>query len=201
RFATQSTRFTQFYAACAVCSPSRSAILTGRTPYRNGVYTWIPEGSEIHLRPSEITVARLLHDRGYATCHVGKWHLNGHFNDPRQPQPSDHGYDWWLATQNNAAPTHENPNNFARNGQKVGPMQGYSAGLVADEAVAWLKEHRDPKQPFLLSVWTHEPHYPIKSAAEFKAHYSSLSDPVQIEHHANVTQMDDAFGRVMRALD
>ena len=51
-FAKQGTRLTQCYAACAVCSPSRSAILTGRTPYRNGVFTWIPEGREIHLRTS-----------------------------------------------------------------------------------------------------------------------------------------------------
>ena len=56
---------------------------------------------------------------GYTTAHFGKWHLNGLFNNPAQPQPNDHGYDWWMATQNNAAPTHENPNNFARNGQAV----------------------------------------------------------------------------------
>ena len=59
-FAKQGTRFTQFYAASAVCSPSRSAILTGRTPYRNGVFTWIPEGREIHLRASEIALPKLL---------------------------------------------------------------------------------------------------------------------------------------------
>ena len=49
RFATQGLRYTQCYSGGAVCSPSRSAILTGRTPYRNGVFTWIPEGREIHL--------------------------------------------------------------------------------------------------------------------------------------------------------
>src|SRR5262245_55188294 len=87
KFATQGMRFVQGYAACAVCSPSRSAILTGRTPYRNGVFNWIPEGSEVHLRTSEITVATLLRRLGYATCHVGKWHLNGLFNSPMQPQP------------------------------------------------------------------------------------------------------------------
>ena len=104
KFARQGMRFTQCYAACSVCSPSRSSILTGRTPYRNGVWRWIPSGSQYHLRISEITVTQLLHDRGYATCHAGKWHLNGKFNSADQPQPNDHGYDWWLATQNNAAP-------------------------------------------------------------------------------------------------
>lgn len=201
KFASQGTRFTQCYSASGVCSPSRSAIMTGRTPYRNGVFTWIPENSEIHLRTSEITIAKLLRDRGYDTCHAGKWHLNGRFNDPRQPQPSDHGFRWWLATQNNAAPSHENPTNFVRNGAAVGPMNGYSAPLVADEAIRWLKTERDATKPFFLTVWTHEPHYPIKSANEIKSLYSSLSDPVQIEHHANVTQLDAAFGRVMAALD
>lgn len=200
-FAKQGVRLKQCYAASAVCSPSRSALLTGRTPHRNGVYTWIAEGAEVHLRTSEITLPSLLKQAGYTTCHSGKWHLNGLFNNPAQPQPGDHGYDWWMATQNNAAPTHENPGNFARNGQPVGPMQGYSAPLVVREAVTWLKEKRDASKPFFLAVWTHEPHYPIKSDPKFKALYPDLTDDVQREHHANVTQMDHAFGMLMRALD
>ena len=200
-FARQGVRLSQCYAASAVCSPSRSAILTGRTPYRNGVFTWIPEGRDVHLRTSEIALPRLLRAQGYATCHVGKWHLNSHFNQPTQPQPGDHGYDWWLATQNNAAPSHENPVNFVRNGTPVGRVEDYSAPFVVREAVSWLREHRDPSKPFLLSVWTHEPHYPIKSAPEFRARYPQLTDEVQREHHANVTQLDHAFGMLMKALD
>jgi len=200
-FAKQGVRLTQCYSGSAVCSPSRSALLTGRTPHRNGVYTWIAEGSEVHLRTSEVTLPSLLKKAGYSTCHSGKWHLNGLFNNPAQPQPGDHGYDWWLATQNNAGPTHENPNNFARNGQPVGQMQGYSAPLVVTEAITWLKEKRDTSKPFFLAVWTHEPHYPIKSDPKFKALYPDLADDVQREHHANVTQMDHAFGMLMKALE
>lgn len=200
-FARQGVRLTQCYAASAVCSPSRSALLTGRTPHRNGVYTWIAEGSEVHLRTSEVTLPSLLKKAGYSTCHSGKWHLNGLFNNPAQPQPGDHGYDWWLATQNNAGPSHENPNNFARNGKAVGQMQGYSAPLVVTEAITWLKEKRDKSKPFFLAVWTHEPHYPIKSDPNFKALYPDLTDDLQREHHANVTQMDHAFGMLMKTLD
>ncbi len=145
-FAKQGVRLTQCYSASAVCSPSRSALLTGRTPHRNGVFTWIAEGAPVHLRTSEITLPKLLKGAGYATCHSGKWHLNGLFNNPAQPQPGDHGYDWWMATQNNAGPTHENPNNFVRNGQPVGRLEGYSAPLVVSEAVTWLKEKRDPNE-------------------------------------------------------
>ncbi|MBM4022134.1 MAG: N-acetylgalactosamine-6-sulfatase [Planctomycetes bacterium] len=200
-FARQGVRLTQCYSASGVCSPSRAALLTGRTPHRNGVFTWIAEGSELHLRTTEITLPEQLKKAGYATCHSGKWHLNGLFNNPSHPQPGDHGYDWWMATQNNASPSHENPQNFVRNGQPVGPLQGYSAPLVVGEAVTWLKDKRDPQKPFFLAVWTHEPHYPIQSASEFKAKYPDLTDEVQREHHANVTQMDHAFGQLMAALD
>jgi len=199
-FAKEGIRLTQCYAASAVCSPSRSAILTGRTPHRNGVYTWIAEGAEVHLRTTETTLPAILKKEGYTTCHTGKWHLNGLFNNPAQPQPSDHGYDWWMATQNNAGPSHENPSNFVRNGIPVGPLQGYSAPLVVEEALTWLKEKRDPAKPFFLAVWTHEPHYPIKSDPKFKALYPELTDDVEREYHANVTQMDHAFGTLMKTL-
>ena len=200
-FAKESLRFLQGYSASAVCSPSRSAILTGRTPFRTGVYDWIPAGSEMHLRASEIALPKLLKAAGYATCHVGKWHLNGKFNSPEQPQPNDHGYDWWMATQNNAAPSHKNPTNFARNGKAVGPLEGFSAPLVAREAVEWLSTRRDKSKPFFLAVWTHEPHLPIESDPEHMAPYASIPDENTRQHHGNVTQLDHAFGMVLKALD
>jgi arylsulfatase A len=200
-FAKQGVRLTQCYAASAVCSPSRSAILTGRTPYRNGVFTWIQQGSEVHLRSSEVALPKLLREHGYDTCHVGKWHLNGKFNQPAHPQPNDHGYNWWLATQNNAAPSHRNPTNFVRNGKPVGPWEGYSAILVVEEAIRWLREHRDRSKPFFLAVWTHEPHLPIETDPQFQKPYERFSDPEIRQHHGNVTQMDHAFGLLMQALE
>ena len=76
KLASQGVKFTQCYSACGVCSPSRSAILTGRTPYRNGVWRHLSGNHEAHLRASEITYPKLLKSIGYETCHVGKWHLN-----------------------------------------------------------------------------------------------------------------------------
>ncbi len=201
RFAAEGVRFTQCYSACGVCSPSRSSILTGRTPYRNGVWRWIPGGHPTHLRESEVTLPELLKGAGYATCHVGKWHLNGHFNDERQPQPDDHGYEHWMATQNNAAPSHKNPRNFVRNGEEVGELEGFSAPLVVAEATRWLREIRDKEKPFLLSVWTHEPHLPIESAEAFMAPYADIDDEGIRQHHGNITQIDHAFGALMAALD
>ncbi|MEO9592852.1 MAG: sulfatase-like hydrolase/transferase [Rhodopirellula bahusiensis] len=119
RLASQGVKFTQCYSACGVCSPSRSAILTGRTPYRNGVYRHLSGNHEAHLRTSEITFPELLKDVGYETCHVGKWHLlsRQQFSNPEFPHPSEHGFDHWMCTQNNASPSHQNPDNFVRNGE------------------------------------------------------------------------------------
>jgi arylsulfatase A len=199
-FARQGVRLTQCYAASAVCSPSRSAILTGRTPHRNGVFTWIEAGSEVHLRTSEATLPKLLKGAGYATCHVGKWHLNGKFNDPAQPQPDDHGYDHWMATQNNAAPSHKDPANFVRDGKPLGKLDGYSAPLVVAEAIDWLATKRDKAKPFFLAVWTHEPHLPIETDPRFQRPYEDMAEDFR-QHHGNVSQLDDAFGRLMKALD
>ena len=201
RFAAEGLRLTQCYAACSVCSPSRSAILTGRTPYRNGVWRWIPGGSQYHLRESEITIATLLKQRGYETCHAGKWHLNGKFNSDEQPQPDDHGYHHWLATQNNASPNHMNPVNYVRNRKEVGRMEGPSAVIAANEAVSWLKARKDSTTPFFITVWTHEPHLPIESAAEYMKPYVDIEDEGLRQHHGNITQLDDAFGKLMAAVD
>lgn len=201
RFAAEGLRLTQCYAACSVCSPSRSAILTGRTPYRNGVWRWIPSGSQYHLPKSEITIASLLKKRGYETCHAGKWHLNGKFNSDEQPQPDDHGYDHWMATQNNASPHHLNPVNYVRNREAVGRMEGPSAVIAASEAVSWLKARKNATTPFFITVWTHEPHLPIESAPEYMKPYAGIEDEGLRQHHGNITQMDDAFGKLMAAVD
>ncbi len=200
KLASQGVKFTQFYSACGVCSPSRAAILTGRTPYRNGVWRHLSGNHEAHLRASEITYPKLLKGIGYETCHVGKWHLlsKPQFNNPDFPQPGDHGYDYWLYTHNNASPSHENPDNFFRMGEPVGETQRFSAQFVAAEAERWLTEMRDPKKPFALSVWVHEPHSPIATDSQFSDLYNGHENA---KYMGNITQLDYALGQVMDALD
>lgn len=200
KLASQGVKLTQCYSACGVCSPSRSAILTGRTPYRNGVYRHLSGNHEAHLRKSEITYPKLLKTVGYETCHVGKWHLNSktQFNTPKYPQPGDHGYDYWMASHNNAEPSHKNPKNFVRNGKPVGELKGFSAPLVAAEAVHWLNEVRDKSKPFALSVWFHEPHSPIATDPKFAGLYPEDDNS---KYMGNITQLDHALGKVMDALN
>jgi arylsulfatase A len=199
RFAREGLRLTSCYAGHANCSPSRTALMTGRTPTRVGVRNWIPHGSPVHLRASEVTIATLLRRAGYSTCHVGKWHLTGPFNEPGTPQPGDHGFDHWLSTQNNALPSHRNPDNFVRNGEPVGRIEGYSAQIVADEAIRWLGEGRDKSKPFFLFVCFHEPHEPIATDPQYAKLYPH-DDPAYSAHHGNISQLDAAFGRLMATL-
>ena len=199
RFAAEGLRLTSCYAAHPNCSPSRAGLMTGRTPFRMGIYNWIPMFSPMHVKQSEVTVATLLRDAGYETCQVGKWHLNGKFNLPGQPQPNEHGFDHWFATQNNALPNHRNPENFVRNGRELGRLTGYSAELVAKEAVHWLRNERDRKKPFFLFACFHEPHEPIASAEKYRKLYPH-DDPAFSAHHGNVSQLDAGFGRLLDAV-
>ncbi len=211
RLAATGIRLTACYSAAPVCSPSRVGLLTGRSPNRAGVYDWIPDAKgikadardQVHMRREEITIAQLLKQAGYATCQTGKWHCNSYFNSPQQPQPGDFGFDHWFATQNNAAPSHQNPRNFVRDGKPVGKLEGYSCQLVADEAIGWLDRHAksDPKQPFFLFTTFHEPHEPVASPPELVAKYKSVAkNEDQAQYFANVENVDIATGRLLDAL-
>ena len=201
RLAAEGIRFTDCYASAPVCSPSRAGLLTGRTPNRTGVYDWIPNNHIAHLPSSEITIASLLSAAGYDTCHVGKWHLNGQLNSDDQPQPNDHGFRYWFSTQNNAAPSHENPRNFVRNGEAVGEITGFACQIVVDEAIGWLREVRDHHKPFFQFVCFHEPHEPIASPPELVARYPNATKNGEALYYANVTNMDRAVGRLIAAVD
>ena len=118
RLAAEGLRFTDFYAACAVCSPSRAATLTGRFSVRAGVYSWIADHAQnSHLLEREVTLAEVLKSNGYSTAHFGKWHLGLPTKTRKKPTPKQHGFDYWFATGNNTQPSHKDPVNFVRNGK------------------------------------------------------------------------------------
>lgn len=209
--AAEGIRFTDFYATAPVCSPSRVGLMTGRSPNRAGVYDWIPEGNsikpdardQVHMRDSEITIPRLLKKAGYATAMAGKWHCNSKFNSPEQPQPGDAGFDHWMATQNNASPSHANPVNFVRNGEPVGRMEGYSCQLVAQEGIEWITRHHhlNPGRPFFFYMAFHEPHEPVASPEAIVASYRSVAvTEKEATYFANVENVDRAVGKLLATL-
>jgi arylsulfatase A len=201
RLAAEGTRFSDFYSGCAVCSPSRAVLLTGRHHIRAGVYSWIHDPSQhSHLLLRETTLAEVLKRAGYETAHIGKWHLGLPTDDRTKPTPDRHGFDHWFATGNNASPSHRNPDNFIRNGQPVGPMEGYSCQLVVDEAISWLDRRRDPAKPFFLNVWFHEPHAPIAAPDEIVSGYGKPNDKGAV-YSGTIDNEDRAIGRLLAQLD
>ena len=203
RLAKQGMRFTDCHSAAPNCSPSRAGLLTGRTPSRSGVYSYLPPEHVMHLPASEITVAEILKKQGYATGHFGKWHVTNLDSD--QPQPKDHGFDYSLGTDNNASPSHKDPVNFIRNGTAVGRMAGYSCQLVVDETSGWLRQREriGDQQPWLSCVWFHEPHTPIASPPEliekYRKKFPSLNRK-QAAYYANIENVDRAVGRLLESL-
>ena len=200
RLASEGLRFTDFYSAAPNCSPARTGLLTGRTPSRVGVYDYLAPDSPMHLPRDEITIAEMLKDSGYETCHVGKWHLSTWTrNKMLGPKPDEQGFDYWFAVDNNAVPSHKDPTNFERNGVMAGPLKGYSCDLVTDEAIYWLENHYEKGNPFFLNVWFNEPHAKIASPPDLIKEYEAFGKDA--EYMANIANMDRAMGKLLDYLD
>jgi arylsulfatase A len=208
RMAEDGTRFTDFYSAAPVCSPLRVGLLSGRSPNRAGAYHHIPPAHKpqpdqrhlVYLRQSEVTIPQFLKSAGYATAMAGKWHRNSEFNSEVQPQPDDAGIDHLLATQNNTDPSHANSNNFVRNGELLGEIEGFSCRIVVDEGINWMEDHlaEAAEQSFFLYLAFHEPHEPVASPVEMTVGYSAITIyEKEAEYFANVENLDLAVGRLL----
>jgi arylsulfatase A len=198
KLAAEGIKLTHCYSSAPVCSPSRAGLMTGRLPNRLGIRDWIPANSGIYLRSGEVTIAQLLRDAGYRTCHAGKWHLNSK-TDGSERTPGEAGFDHWLYTQNNAAPSHLNPTNFVRNGKRVGKLEGPSSHVVVAEALQFLGANKD--KPFYLNLWFHETHEPVAAAEEFLKLYPREDNLDRRQYYGDVSQMDAAVGKLLRYLD
>jgi arylsulfatase A len=198
--AAKGVRFTDFHSGAPVCSPARATLLTGRHHLRTGVYTVIQDHiHNMHLRKSEVTIAELLKANGYDTVHLGKWHLGTPFRGMKKPWIDEHGFDYWFATDLNAASSHRNPSNFWRNRKRVGKMKGYACQLVVDEAITWLDEKRDAEKPFFLNIWFHEPHAPLAAPDNIVSQYGDLNDPAAI-YSGTIDNTDRAIDRLLKKL-
>lgn len=221
--AAQGMTFTQAYAANPVCSPTRAALLTGEHPVRFGIHDWIPgtpfptarmlpPANADHLPLEAVTLAEALRDRGYATWHVGKWHLGGNGF-----LPQDQGFDvQWLGSHIGHPASHVFP--FDAGNPKHGnavpgapPWAGPGdwLGDVQAKLAAELIRSRDPQQPFCLYLPFYAVHAPIEakpaSLARQKALAAARGYPTDRKpgpaYAAMLEDLDAAVGTVLDALD
>jgi len=171
RMAAEGMRFTNFYAAQAVCSASRTALLTGCYPNRVGILGALGPTANHGIHDDEMTIAEVAKQRGYATAIYGKWHL-GH-----RPQflPTRHGFDdyFGLPYSNDMWPYHPTAKNFTDlplfDGTKIvayNPDQTQLTTWYAEHAVQFIEDHADV--PFLLYVPHSMPHVPLFVSDKFK---------------------------------
>lgn len=206
-------RFDRFYSGAPVCSPTRGSALTGRHPYRYGVYN-ANVGS---MRPGELTLAETLKAAGYATGHFGKWHLGtltkdiqdgrrgGRVNEHYSP-PWENGFDVSFSTEQ-AVPTWnpaENqpfltrywtgPGEFAKDN-----LEGDDSRVIMDRALPFIREASRARKPFFAVIWFHAPHEPVVAGAEYRARYSGLSEAEQ-HFYGVITALDEQVGRLRAEL-
>jgi len=186
RMAAEGMRFTDFYVAACVCTPSRAALLTGRLPIRSGMSGDLQHrvqnrNSPGGLPPEEITIARALKGKGYATQCVGKWHLGHH----PQNLPTRHGFDgfYGLRWSNDMEPArgipkgasaslHPKPEwwncTLMRNDQPIEQPADLSTltRRYTEEAVRFIQQNR--KRPFFLYFAHTYPHIPLFASKAFQ---------------------------------
>ncbi|MEM9280959.1 MAG: sulfatase-like hydrolase/transferase [Verrucomicrobiota bacterium] len=170
QLAADGVRLLDCYSASPNCSPARTGILTGRSPYRVGMYDFA-RFKPMHIPEDELTLGEVMRDAGYQTMFGGKWHCSGDskLGGGTQPNPGDHGFDHWLAHPKNFG---QNPKGFFRNGEALDPLEGWMAEVVVDEAMEFIGS-RDPEKPFLSVLWFSEPHTPVEAAREFIEPYET----------------------------
>jgi arylsulfatase len=176
RLAAGGLRFTQFYN-CARCCPTRAALLTGLYPHQAGVGhmlgNWQAPGYTTGLNDKCVTMAQLLHDAGYRTYHVGKWHVGG-VGTPKDTRnhPMNRGFDHAYGTGGGANYFAPSVLYLDREPAKPGDHY-YITDAFSDFAVKFLTEHgREHKsEPFFLHLCYTAPHFPLQAKPEDFAKY------------------------------
>ncbi len=209
--ATRGARLTQAYANSAVCSATRTALITGRYQYRLrvGLEEPVRNGNEIGLPPEHPTLPSLLKKAGYGTTLIGKWHLG------RLPKfgPLKSGYDHFWGFRGGALDYYTHKFDIAStdtedlwDGDTQIHQAGYLTDLLGDRAVKTIADYATAKQPFFVSLHFNAPHWPWEAPgdeAESQRIQSLIDrDGGSMKTYARmVLEMDLQVGRVLKALD
>ena len=201
--AKRGVRFTQFYAAAPVCSPSRAGLLTGRYPVRAGMpgNAGSTKGRP-GLAPEEVTIAETFKAAGYATAHIGKWHLGY----TPETMPNGQGFDYSFGHMGGCIDNYShffywqgpNRHDLWRNGKEIFEDGKYFPQLMADEAGAFIEKHKN--KPFFMYYALNTPHYPYQGYAKWLKHYAKLPHPRNL-YAAFLSTQDETIGNLLTTLD
>ena len=187
------------YRAQPTCSPTRAALMTGKSPQSMGVYRQFAKNATQGLPAEERTIANYLSEAGYQTWLVGKWHL-GYLEEKYQPNSRgfDHFYGHVTGGIGYWDHVHGGGLDWQRNGVTV-REEGYSTHLLSAEAVS-LIENRDESKPFFLYASFNAPHLPNEAPPESVEAYGNIGNPFRQQHAAMVTELDAGIGEIVDAL-
>lgn len=204
RLAAQGTRYTQFYAAAPICSPSRCGILTGQSPGRWRINSYLQTragnkacGQADFLDAKAPTLARMLKDSGYATAHIGKWHLGGGRDVKDAPLLQEYGF-------TEAAGTWESPEPHAKLGIRHPPWDRRSEPEQVPrwQRTAWMVDHtlefigRHKDEPWFVNLWLDDTHDPFVAQQEdWEGDLKAREKLVRV-----VTALDVQVGRLLDGL-
>lgn len=215
QLARSGMRWTRFYAASAVCTPTRASCLTGRYPLRFGIVKHFVAGRE-HLPEETVTLPHLLHSAGYATAHVGKWHLGGllkqHLADRAQstPGPLQHGFEHYLAAYED--PTRQvllqerrlyqdSGKYLVRNDRPAPPTDRHWEDYKIDESLELIERYHREGRPFFLNLWFDAPHTPYEPAPEpYLSMYKDRAQGDDLLYRSMVSHLDSGVGRIVARL-
>jgi arylsulfatase A-like enzyme len=200
RLAGDGVKFTQFYVASPVCSPSRCALITGQFPGRWRITSYEQTragnracGQADFLDPKAPSLPRTLHEAGYATAHFGKWHLGGGRDVTDAPKFAAYGYDEHAGTYESPEP---DPQITAGNwiwSDKDPVKRWQRSGYFVDRTLDFLSRHKGT--PCYVNLWFDDPHTPwVPDAASDKKDSLANLKPVLVE-------MDRQVGRLLDGLD
>jgi arylsulfatase B len=200
RLASQGVRFERFYSF-PVCSPTRSALMTARSPMRYGIiYSVVRPWSTYGLPPREHLMPQSFQATGYQTAMTGKWHL-GHSYE--RQLPNSRGFDRSYGHLNGAIDyfTHEREGglDWHRNGSSL-REEGYSTYLIGAEAMRIIKS-RDKAKPLFLYVPFNSPHSPLQAPRDVLDKYAGIADRRRRTFAAMVDAMDTTIGKILATLD
>lgn len=201
--ARSGVRFTQFYAAAPVCSPSRASLMTGRYPQRAGLATNAAsqKGGKSEMPGSQATMAELFKSAGYTTGHVGKWHMG---YSP-QTMPNQQGFDYSYGHMGGCIDNYShffywdgpNRHDLWRNGSEIWEDGQFFPDRTAEEVNAFLENNK--ADPFYLYWALNIPHYPLQGQDKWREYYRDLPSPRR-EYAALVSTMDEKIGMVLQKL-